>query len=101
MPNIKSTDTRHGTMFYYSNDRFIGHALERYGEYSEAEPELWAKFIKAGDHVIDVGANIGCFTLALADLVGPSGNVYAVEPQPETFDLLKRNTSDRANISVD
>lgn len=95
---FKSTVTRHGRMFYYSDDRFIGHALEKYGEYSEAEPALWAKFLKTGDYAIDVGANIGCFTLALSNLVGPSGKVYAIEPQPENFELLKRNAEGKAHV---
>jgi FkbM family methyltransferase len=98
---IRETDTRHGRMSYYNDDRFIGHALEKYGEYSEAEPLLWLRFLKSGDYVIDVGANIGAFTLALDKLVQPGGKVFAVEPQPENFALLRRNTRYRENITID
>lgn len=54
------------------------------------EPELDAikLFVSPGDVVIDLGANAGWYAAALAALVGPGGKVYAVEPIPETFELL-------------
>jgi FkbM family methyltransferase len=44
-----------------------------------------------GDTVFDLGANIGIATLVLADRVGRSGRVIAVEPDPQTFHYLERN----------
>lgn len=41
--------------------------------------------------VVDVGANFGYYSLLLADLVGPRGRVYAVEPAPDTAALLRRS----------
>jgi len=58
------------------------------------EPEvahLMARVIREGDHVIDIGANIGFFTLLLAKLVGPNGAVTAFEPSPGTFAKLREN----------
>ena len=49
------------------------------------------KKLKGGDSVIDAGANIGMFTLQAARIVGPSGMVIAVEPQPENIEFLKEN----------
>ena len=49
------------------------------------------KKLKAGDSVIDAGANIGMFTLQAARIVGPSGIVIAVEPQPDNIEFLKEN----------
>jgi len=49
------------------------------------------RLTKTGDHVLDVGANIGYFTLVLASLVGPSGRVFAIEPQSENFRRLSEN----------
>ena len=49
------------------------------------------KQIKKGDVVVDIGANIGYFTLIFARLVGDSGKVYAFEPDPTNFELLKKN----------
>jgi len=39
--------------------------------------------IRPGDVVVDIGANIGYYTLLMSRLVGPSGHVYAIEPAPE------------------
>lgn len=47
--------------------------------------------IRPGDVVIDVGANIGFFTMIMADLVGPTGLVYAIEPGKKAREQLERN----------
>lgn len=44
-----------------------------------------------GGVAVDVGANIGYFTLLAAALVGPAGRVVAVEAHPALFGLLRRN----------
>lgn len=49
--------------------------------------------IKPGDTVVDVGGNIGFFTLWVMDKIGASGHVYAFEPIPSTFDVLRENAS--------
>ena len=47
--------------------------------------------IKPGMTVVDVGANIGYYTLLFAQLVGKNGRVYAFEPEPTNIRYLKRN----------
>jgi FkbM family methyltransferase len=49
--------------------------------------------ILPGNTVVDVGANIGCFTLFAARSVGPSGRVISVEPGAETFQRLQRHVT--------
>jgi FkbM family methyltransferase len=46
---------------------------------------------REGDLVVDIGANIGFFTLALSSLVGTNGRVLSFEPGPVSFALLSRN----------
>ncbi|MBP2675823.1 MAG: methyltransferase FkbM family [Deltaproteobacteria bacterium] len=48
-------------------------------------------FVPNGGTVVDVGANIGAITFALADRVGPKGCVYAFEPGPPVYRRLTRN----------
>jgi FkbM family methyltransferase len=55
--------------------------------------EFWlslcfARNIKPGDTVIDVGANLGYYTLMAADLVGPEGHVFAIEPNPSVHRFM-------------
>jgi FkbM family methyltransferase len=59
--------------------------------YEPAETAFLKATIKKGQHVIDIGANIGYYTTLLASLVGEHGKVYAFEPDAENFELLKRN----------
>jgi len=56
--------------------------------------------VRPGMTFIDVGANVGYFTLLAAHLVQPSGSVHAFEPAPQTFSLLQRNTYGKPNITV-
>lgn len=47
--------------------------------------------VKEGMTVIDIGANIGYVTLIMAELVRPSGRIYAFEPEPRNFKILDQN----------
>jgi FkbM family methyltransferase len=49
-------------------------------------------FLRPGDVFVDVGANIGLFSLIAANRVGDSGMVYAFEPSAKTFHRLRENT---------
>lgn len=50
-----------------------------------------SQYIFEGDTVVDIGANIGDHTKAYLDYVGPSGKVYAIEPNPIAFECLQHN----------
>lgn len=65
--------------------------LSTYGTYDALETALVQKNVKKGDVVIDIGAHIGYYTLLFAKLAGESGKVYAFEPSPANFALLKKN----------
>jgi FkbM family methyltransferase len=55
------------------------------------EARFVRRLLRAGDHVLDVGANVGFFTLTAAARVGPEGAVRAVEPIPGNAEVLARN----------
>lgn len=59
--------------------------------YDRHERALIAKIVRRGDYVVDVGANIGIYTLMLARRVGPDGKVLAVEAEPANAARLNRN----------
>lgn len=83
--------TRHGHMLVNRHDSIVGRSLDYYGEYFEQEVALFRQFVRPGDVVADVGANIGAHTVALARLVGPTGRVLAFEPVRLNFQLLCGN----------
>ena len=82
---------RHGSFVINVNDSWIGRSLDVYGEWAEEEIALLSDFVKEGDVVADVGANIGTFAVPLARLVGASGKVVAFEPQRIISQLLSAN----------
>jgi FkbM family methyltransferase len=55
------------------------------------EARFVRRLLRPGDHVLDVGANIGFFTLTAAARVGPEGSVTAVEPIPGNARVLSGN----------
>ena len=58
------------------------------------EPNLTALIkarLKPGDCFVDVGSNVGYFTLLGSQLVGPAGKVVSIEAVPRTFGLLAAN----------
>lgn len=69
-------------------------ALYLYGEDCEGGLGLLQLLLGEGETMIDVGANIGMYSLLAGELVGPSGCVIAVEPWVETAARLYRNAAD-------
>lgn len=82
---------KYGLLTYPSNDIYVGGSLAAYGEYSPGETRLWEQFISNGMLVLDIGANLGAHTVALASMVGSGGCVVAFEPQPPLHRLLETN----------
>lgn len=50
--------------------------------------------LRPGDAFVDVGANVGVYTLQAARAVGPAGHVYSIEPRPDTCRMLTRSIGD-------
>lgn len=54
-----------------------------------------------GDTVYDIGAYTGCTALYFSKRAGPNGKIYAFEPEPQNFKLLKSNIQDAALKNVE
>lgn len=93
MPIFPRVETRFGPMFTLQGDTVIGRSLRLYGEFAGEEVDSILALARPGDHVLDLGANIGFHTLALARTVGAGGQVTAVEPQRHCFQLLCANVT--------
>jgi FkbM family methyltransferase len=61
------------------------------GNYEAGEPSRYKSIIKEGDTVVDIGANIGYYTVIFSDAAGVTGSVYAFEPDPKNFEILRKN----------
>jgi predicted methyltransferase len=76
--------------------------LERPERMEEERPDLVlaALELKPGMTVADVGAGSGYYSWRMAELVGKSGIVYAVDVQPEMVEFLKRHMALRGAVEV-
>lgn len=76
----------------------------RRNEFVSPEPEyaLLDEYVRPGDWVIDVGANVGHYTKRMSDLTGHTGRVLAFEPMPATFAILAGNVQrfQHANVTL-
>jgi FkbM family methyltransferase len=88
---IETVATRHGFRMRLAMSEFVDRTIFATGEWEPLETALIAARLRPGDTFVDVGANIGYFTLLGARLVGPTGRVHAVEANPRTFALLQHN----------
>ncbi len=61
-------------------DTYIGRMIAIHDVFEPDTTRLLTDLVKPGMHVLDVGANIGYFTLLMAQAVGPKGHVWAFEP---------------------
>jgi hypothetical protein len=61
------------------------------GFYELSEELFMRRTLSGGDFFVDVGANVGVFTLLAAALVGPFGRAFAYEPNPAALELLAQS----------
>ena len=97
---IQNGVTSFGSLLICDNRDFIQTRIYHFGLW---EPNITAVFVavvKPGDIVVDIGANIGYFTLLAAKLVGPTGSVVAIEASPKIVHLLKNNIAKNAHENI-
>jgi len=84
-------------------DRGISRTLYLNGRYDTRLTDALPDLVDPGDAVVDVGANIGYFTVLLSALVGETGRVHALEPDPRNAALLERNVelNECTNVTVE
>jgi len=77
----------------YSNtiDRLLASLMWKFESLEGYESQVLKDHLKKGMTIIDIGANIGYYTLLMGQITGPDGIVYAFEPEPNNFRLLSKN----------
>lgn len=81
-------------------DKVVAPWLDEYKEWEPAVTRELTRLTQPGFTVIDVGAHVGIFTLLMSQLVGPTGHVVALEPDPLNARFLRRNIMGRGCTNV-
>lgn len=83
--------TRLGVFVTRSDDVMVDYLTREPDGFERDIEDKLREIIRPGMVVADIGANIGYFARLLAELVGPTGQVHAVEPDPTNAKHLRMN----------
>jgi len=82
----------------------ISQQIKVHGWYEDEkfESEIFSKHLRSGMSVLDLGANIGFYTMLARSIVGPQGRVVAFEPFPDNAELIRESKKENCfdNIIV-
>ena len=78
-------------LFANEDDWVIGSNIVKFNAYEPYVIEQFKDYCKAGMNVLDIGANIGVYSMLAAKIVGPQGKVFAYEPYPNNCTLIRKS----------
>ncbi len=91
--NIPSINRPLELYIHGEEDKYVSRQIREQGIWEPYETALVVKFLQPGSVFVDVGANIGYFSVLAAALVGDHGQVVAFEPDPANFALLQASAA--------
>ena len=91
-------------MILDNKDKDISKQIKDFGWYIDEQltTNVFKEYLKPGMVVLDLGANIGFYTMLARSLVGPRGKVFAFEPSPHNVGLIKASakTNHFDNVTI-
>ena len=90
--HLTRVETADGSLYVINSDPVVGRELIVSRAYEPHVTEPLRECLPPGGVFVDVGANVGCYTLLAARRVGEGGRVIAFEPNPESLKVLLLNT---------
>jgi FkbM family methyltransferase len=75
----------------HQKHELVSDIIRERGRYSHNDLIIMRALIHEGDLVVDIGANIGWYTLFYAKFTDPSGLVLAIEPEQSNIAILRKN----------
>ncbi|WP_139333357.1 FkbM family methyltransferase [Mycobacterium sp. SP-6446] len=91
-PDEPPVESEYGTKFVAGRDSTVMTPWLRFrGAFEPVLSEFILRHVQQGDFCVDAGANIGYFTVLLAERVAPSGKVLAIEAAPGIARRLRAN----------
>lgn len=77
--------------FVNTKDEAISTWIILGGTWENFVDDILCGITRPGDNVLDAGANQGYYSVKLSNIIGPDGNLFAFEPNPEVFRFLESN----------
>lgn len=101
-PATVTVDAGRFRVHVFAADRAIGHAMAATGAFEQDVSDTLDGLLRPGSVFVDVGANYGWHSLLAASVVGTTGRVIAIEPNPLNTRLLRRSAEENgfSNITV-
>ena len=79
------------SLLTHEKDELVSNIIRRDKIWEAFETQLIIDNLKPGQNFVDIGANIGYYSIIASKLVGNKGKVIAFEPEPLNFSILKNN----------
>ena len=83
--------TRFGDLFWLNPTSCVDESIINSGIWENDSTNIVNRLVKPNDFVLDIGANIGYYTILFSKLVGKNGKVFAFEPTKDYYNVLKSN----------
>ena len=91
--NLEELQTDVGPLWVHADDDVITPIIRAHGTWEQELGDQLRGLLKPDMTAVDVGGNIGYVALLMAEVVGPRGRVFAVEPDPRNAEVLRRNAA--------
>ncbi len=98
--SVIEVETKIGPVLVHADDRVMSPFIREHREWEPDESAWLSGVLRPGMTMLDVGANIGYFSVLAAQLVGERGNVIAVEPEQRNLRVLRYNTWRYSNVEI-
>jgi FkbM family methyltransferase len=90
-PRVVTAPIANGMLMELHTSEFLQRVMLASGSWEPSISAVVERLVRPGDTFVDVGANVGYYTLLAAPVVGPTGHMYAFEPAESIFARLSRN----------
>lgn len=87
-------------LYLNPQDEELAPYLAMHGYFEKMETELVRQYVQPGMRVLDVGANIGYFTVLCSALVGKEGSIVAIEPDVTNYSFLEKSVQELPEANV-
>ena len=92
-PNVSTVRFLDQEFELHPSGKGVSEEMAFFGTHEPVATAVYLEHLQEGDHVLDVGANLGYYLLLAAQAVGPSGKILGFEPARDVYSILERNVA--------